>query len=324
MTTETNVAKAKLTPYESDQVEQIAAWKSSPPNPFSELFKAITMPVADRVEKIIPDELVRVAVEKSYDASEYVAGKEDIKRQAGVQILDELWHKPLEECDRLAFRVGAAAQGWATVEGAVTGFGGVITTLLDVPLLFVLSLRTILRVGHCYGYSLDHVKDQHFVLGILIAAMSGSLAVKRQRLDRLREIEHLLLEETQEEVLTEEAMSVLFQLEIFAEIPGVGAISGALLNIAFIRRVEQTARRVFQERWLQHNGKVRVIAPAAVHARHLATGRSGALGRAAYAGFYSLGFGAALPVYLVASVLRSIPAKSSAPTTHMLVLAPAK
>ena len=126
---------------------------------------------------------------------------------------------------------GAGGRGgadvWATVEGAATGAGGVLTTVIDIPLLFILSLRTILRIGHCYGYTLDHPHDQKFVLGVLIAATSGSLATRRKRLDQLREIEHLLVEETQEEILADELLSLLFQLEIFEEVPGVGLISGA-------------------------------------------------------------------------------------------------
>ena len=40
---------------------------------------------------------------------------------------------------------------------------------------------------------------------------------------RLREIEDWLFEETQEEIVAEEAFAVLFQLEIFEDVPGVGA-----------------------------------------------------------------------------------------------------
>ena len=80
---------------------------------------------------------------------------------------------------------------------------------------------------------------------------------------------NLIIEETQEEILGDELLSFLFQLEIFEEVPGVGAISGALLNLAFIRRIDVTARRVFQERWLQDDGKVVEIAPAVVHERYV-------------------------------------------------------
>ena len=149
-----------------------------------------------------------------------------------------------------------------------------MTTLVDVPLLFALSLRTVLKIGHCYGYPLEQDKDQHFVLGVLLTALSGSLT-RSHRLNRLRELEELLIVETQEEILTEELWSFLFQLEIFEAVPGVGVISGALLNLAFMQRVDATAQWVFQERWLRDNGKVDAIAPALVAARHLAGGWSG-------------------------------------------------
>ena len=192
----------------------------------------------------------------------------------------------------------------ATVEGAATGVGGFLTTLIDVPLLFVLALRTVFRIGHCYGYSLDDRRCRGYVLGILVAAMSGSLPTKRDRLDRLRDIEDLVIEETQEDVLTQELLSLLFQLEIFESVPGVGAISGGLLNLAFIHHVNQTARRVFQERWLRDNGKVEEIDPVPVHPRHLATRWTGTLGCAMRSGCYGVGFAVAMPVCAAAALVR--------------------
>jgi hypothetical protein len=296
--------RTELTAYESEQVQKIAAWKSQPPNPLSELWKRITIPGARAVEKFVPKRVVRGVIEKSYDAAERLAGRDDIRRRAGVADLAELRDKPLEECDRLAYQVGVAAQTLAIAEGAATGAGGVLTTLLDVPLLFTLSLRTIIRIGLCYGYPLEHRKGRHFVLGLLVTAVSHSLETRQRRLLRLRELEDLLIEETEEEILADELLSFLFQLEIFEEVPGVGVISGALFNVAFLRRIDVTARRVFQERWLHDSGKVDVIAPAPAQTRYSARGWTGALGRLAYSGCYGLGFGVALPVYAVATLLR--------------------
>jgi hypothetical protein len=134
--------------------------------------------------------------------------------------------------------------------------------------------------------------------------MAGSLEARRERIHQLHELEDLLIEETQEDILTDEALSFLFQLEIFEDIPGVGTLSGAVLNWLFMRRVEETARMVFEERWLRDNGKVKSIEPAEAHPRHLAAGWAGTLNRVAYSGFYSLGFGVALPVYAVTSLFR--------------------
>jgi hypothetical protein len=188
----------------------------------------------------------------------------------------------------------------------LTGAGGLLTTALDIPLLFSLALRTVMRIGHCYGYALDQSRDEPFVLGVLIAAVSGSRERKHEVLGKLREIEDWLIEQTQEEMIAEEAMSMLFQLEVFEEVPGLGAISGGLLNYVFMRKVDIGAMRVFQERWLHDNGKVDVIEPATLIERAGSTGRwDHVLSRAVYAGCYYLGFGVALPAFFVASALGS-------------------
>ncbi len=293
-----------LSSYEAEQVGRIAAWKSQPPNPLSELWKTVAGAGANLVEKVIPDRLAELAIIQADDVAETLASRREVERRAGVKDLGELHHRPLEECDRMAEQVGMTALAISTVEGAATGAGGAFTTLIDVPILFTLALRTIRKIGYCYGYPLEGRRGSATVNGVLVVALSGSLELRRTRLHRLRELEDLIIEETEEDVLTDEALSLLFQLEVFEEIPGLGAISGALLNAAFLRRVDVTARRIFQERWLRDTGKVAEIEPAEAHPRLLAPGISGALGRLAYSGMYALGFSAALPVYAVSALAR--------------------
>jgi hypothetical protein len=296
-------ARVRLTAYESDQVAQIATWKGIPPSPLNEVLDRLTLPGAKLVEKVIPDAAVRVAIEQSFRIAALLAGKEEVQRRAKVEDLSDLRKKPLEECDRLAMQTGVYSQVFATVEGAVTGAGGALTTLIDVPLLFIASLWTILKIGYCYGYPLNQRQDRHFVVGVLVAGLSGIPETRIRRLDELHRLEDLLIEETQQEILAEEIMSVLFQLEIFDWIPGFGAISGALLNLSFMRRVENTARRVFQERWLRDAGKVRSIEPATARGRNLATGWTGTMRRVAHAGCYCAGFGVALPACVLQSLI---------------------
>jgi hypothetical protein len=303
----------RLTPYEAAQVESIARWKSTQPSPFAEIVRNITLPVANLCEKFIPDRLANSAIVGASRVAELTAGHKDIEHRAGVSNLTELRNKHLEECDRLAARVGAIALVWATAQGALTGFFGAITTLVDIPLAITLSLRTIRRIGFCYGYTLDHPHDRTLVLRILITATAGSLATKRRRLDQVREFKHVVIEETEEEIIADEAISFLFQLEVFEALPGIGAISGALLNLAFMRRVEVTATRVFQERWLEDCGKVHAIKPAPVHARRLATGWRATFDRAVIAGTYSVGYAVALPVCFMGGLFRPASAFSSAP-----------
>lgn len=304
MTRHTDTKREQLTEYESDQVQQIAAWKSEPPNVLAELWKILTQPAAKAVRVVIPDKLIELVLGGADATANFLTWQQDIKRQAGVSDISELRDRPLEECDRLAQRTGLIAQVVAIAEGAATGAGGVWTTLLDVPLLFVLALRTIRKIGCEYGYRLEEPEDRTFVLGVLLVALSGSLQIRRERLERLRELEELLIEETVEDIVVEEIVSFIFQLEVFEEVPGIGAISGALLNVGFMHRVDTTARRIFQERWLRDNGKVQAIEPAEAHPTALVPGLSGSLRRTVYTGSYYIGFGVALPLCILALPLR--------------------
>jgi hypothetical protein len=295
-----------LTEYEAEQVQEIARWKSAPPNPVGELIKVITVPLARIVEQVVPDAVVRAAIEGAYDVADFAAGQEDIHRRAGVERLEDLRSLSLEDCDRLAFAVGLGAQGIGLVEGALTGSGGMATTAVDVPLLFTLAMRTIIKIGHSYGYPLESDADRSYVLQILIIGTSGSSETRLERIQQLRDVEDMAVEETQEEVVAEELLSFLFQMEEFGEIPGMGAISGGLLNYAFLRRVEVAARRSFQERWLRENRKVGVIQPAPVP-EHVPSGSGlrGALTRLVYNGSYYVGYGVAWPIFITASLLPS-------------------
>ena len=298
--------EAQLTEYEAEQVEKIAAWKSAFPNPFGELFRRAAQPLAKVVEFIIPDRVALYAIEAAYKASDLAATTSDIKLQAGVSDLAELRHQPLEVCDRLSRRVGTMAQGVATVEGALTGAGGIWTTLLDMPLLFTVCLRTIIKVGHCYGYPLDRPTDKAWVLGAFAVALSSTREKRAAVMSKLREIEDLMLEQTQEQIVIEEAAALLTQIEAFEDVPVFGAATGALLNLAVAHKTDVTARRLFQERWLRDNGKVDEIEPAPdtgkIPAMH---GWSGAFARAGYSTLHGLTFGAVLPFWFVAALFRT-------------------
>jgi hypothetical protein len=304
LTTERDCQVQPLTDYEIGQIEEIARWKISHPNVIGEVFHTVTLPLARCIERVIPDRTARNAIDAAYRAADVATDRDDLKRCAGVADFSELQQHPLEECDRLARRVRTGALVLGTVEGMLTGAGGVFTTLLDVPLLLGLALRTIIKTGHCYGYVLNRPSDKTYLLGVLAASLSSSRHRRWHLLGRLRDVEDLLLQETQESLIVEEAASLLFQIETFDAIPGLGAISGGVLNYALLRRVETTARRVFQERWLRDNGKVAMVEPRPEISRDATTSHwREVAGRAVYAGCYYASFGAAFPKALVISML---------------------
>ncbi len=307
MTTTAKHSETKLTDYEQAQVEKIAAWKASHPNAFGDLFHRVTRPMARLVEFIVPDAVALRAIDAVYTAAELAATQEDIKLQAGVADLSELRQKPMQVCDDLSRRVGTTGQDVATFEGALTGAGGVWTTLLDIPLLYAVCLRTIIKAGHSYGYALDRPTDKAWVMGALTVALSDSRVRRADLVVQLRTIEDLLLEDIQENVIIEETASLLTQVEIFQDVPVFGAAGGALLNLWVAYRADLTARHLFQERWLRDNGKIDNIEPASdarsIDAMH---GWTGALARAGFSSLYGVAFGAAFPICILREIFAPI------------------
>ena len=74
--------------------------------------------------------------------------------------LSELRSWTLAECDALAATISAPPSAGRLLEGAVAGMGGIVTETLNVPILLAATLRSIFRIGHCYGFPLDSEIDR--------------------------------------------------------------------------------------------------------------------------------------------------------------------
>jgi hypothetical protein len=93
----------------------------------------------------------------------------------------------------------------------------------------------------------------------------------------------------------------LFEDLAFGAVPILGDLTSILMDYDFIRRVDITARRVFQERWLKEHGKLDEIHPAPMSQRR--SSLEGGIDLAAqlvYLGCFGVGFGVTFPLILVA------------------------
>jgi hypothetical protein len=241
----------------------------------------------------------------------------DILHASGAREVRELWDRPLEECDRLAAGVSVRAEHQALLEGmvpavggvAIPGIGGVAAAVVDVPVLFEASLRAIRRIGHCYGFPLDTVADRAFVLEVLELANENS---PEKRIAECRAMRRMVDPKAgagsspQEVEVSGIQRSLVDDLPLEA-VPVLGDLTSIALDYAFVCRVDVTARRVFQERWLQTHGKVDEIAPSTESRRR--SSMQGVVGVAAevtYTGAYGVAFGVTFPVALAGSLAASV------------------
>lgn len=200
----------------------------------------------------------------------------DVIRDGGVESVSELRNKNLELSDKLANEVHNWAIGIAVTEGAGTGAFGLLGMAVDVPALITLSLRTIHKIGACYGFEANSPEDEKFALGILAVAGANTIEEKVAAMTTLRTIEVILTKMTWKRI-SEAAAKKQFSKEAamfttktlakqiginitkrkaLASIPVIGAAVGGSVNGWYIKEIGWAARRTFQERWLMENHKI--------------------------------------------------------------------
>jgi hypothetical protein len=294
--------------YEARQADEIAAWKSERPSLVMAAFRGISRPVSLLLARFVPDEALRSLATKAEKMATRFAAPDEIAHQAGVKDLSELRSWTLEECDALAATISAVAERRAIGEGAVAGLGGIVTETLNVPILLAATLRSISRIGHCYGFPLDSELDRLFVVGILELSTADDPARRQAVCQQLRHLgtSRAGLPSDREAVHLDGLEETLLEDLAIGAVPLVGDLTWILMDYDFVRRVDNTARRVFQERWLRDRGKVTEIFPAHVSRRRSSLrGAADLAAQLCYAGGYGVAFGVTIPLALAARGLSS-------------------
>jgi hypothetical protein len=270
----------ELTPYEKQQIELIKKWKDEEPGVIGEGLGVMLAPLTWLVDKVVPKAAIRGALDFANFVGDWLADSDDIIRDARVDYICDLKINNLHLSDKLADEVHNWAVAIAAAEGGGLGVGGFILLAIDIPTLITLSLRTIHKIGLCYGYEATTEDDKNFILGILSVAGANSVQEKIGALAMLRSIEVMLAkvgwqemaklaaEKGAKRILSKEAIilavrNLAKQLGInitkrkaLNAIPVVGALIGAGVNGWYIKDVAWAARHAFQERWLIDNHKI--------------------------------------------------------------------
>ena len=266
----------KPTEYEKEQIAAIKKWKKEEPGVVNKAFGFAIEPLAWFVNKVVPEKAIQGALDLSNFMALYLTDKADVLRDGGVSSLGELRNKNLELSDKLADEVHNWAVGIACTEGAVTGFTGLPGLAVDIPSIITLALRTIHKIGICYGYECSTELEKKFVLGVMAASAANSITEKVSALAALRSIEITLAKVTwkkmtekaaESQISKEAAILAIKNLakqlgvnitkrKALASIPFIGAIIGGSVNGWYIKEVGWVARRAFQDKWLFENGKI--------------------------------------------------------------------
>jgi len=266
----------KLTKYESQQLRDIKKWQREEPGVVARASGLLSEPLVWLTKKVIPEASIRGALDGSNSAAIWLTDSKDILRDAKVLNVAAVGDLELQAQDALANEVHNWAIGIATAEGAATGATGLPGLLADMPVLVTLSLRTIHKIGLCYGYEATSTRDNQFVYGVLAASGANSVGEKVSALLLLRSLEVVLSRQTfkamsekaVQSVLSKESAIIslrslakslgvnLTRRKALAAIPVIGAAVGGTANGWWMKEVGWAARHAFQRRRLVDAGKL--------------------------------------------------------------------
>ena len=289
-----------LHPYEVKQALEIHQWKHQEPGLASSAMGYLVDKAGWAVDKVTPAALkeyyensaiiqngIQSALDLANTGAKKITDSRDLLKEADVKSLEELRALRLERSDVLADSVHNWAVVMASAEGGLTGTVGLPGIVADIPALMTICFRTIHKIGLCYGYELEDQADTQTVYAILSAANAMSMEEKVASLYVLGQFQKLLIKHSwtyMAKIAAQKQMSkegviigiktLLRQIGInltkrkaLQAIPLLGGAIGATVNGYYVKDIAWSARRVFQERKLVEQGKIREIyGPGTDHA----------------------------------------------------------
>jgi uncharacterized protein (DUF697 family) len=146
-------------------------------------------------------------------------------------------------------------QKTATIEGAVTGAGGILMGFADFPVLIGIKMKLLFNIASLYGYNVKDYKERLYLLYIFQLAYSSQ--------QRRNEIYSLLkdwdkysnqLPENAEDfdwrIFQQEYRDYIDLAKMAQLLPIIGAAVGAIANYKLIAQLGDTAMNCFRMRMI--------------------------------------------------------------------------
>ncbi|WML31467.1 EcsC family protein [Neobacillus sp. OS1-32] len=167
--------------------------------------------------------------------------------------LEQVGQLPLSQMDEVAEELKNSRTKFAAVQGATTGFGGIFTLAIDIPVLLSLSLKVLQEIALSYGYDPKEKAERIFIVKCLQFASSdvvGKKAILEDLTDFASEKKNQRmisqLQGWREVVITYRdnfGWKKLFQL-----VPIAGMIFGSIINKSSIADVAETGMMLYRKR----------------------------------------------------------------------------
>ncbi|OOQ58536.1 EcsC family protein [Mucilaginibacter pedocola] len=236
-----------------DQAQlQLAEWQQKMQKKPS-LVNRMAKGLQDKLNNLIPEKVhkaITITIEKmvkavlfgaKYTASEMLPADAPLQlRESHVQWQISIYQKT------------------ATVEGAVTGAGGILLGLADFPLLIVIKMKMLFNIASLYGFDVKDYKERLYILYIF--QLTYSSQQHRNEVYRiLQDWDNYsagLPEDAEKfdwRTFQQEYRDYIDLAKIAQLIPVIGAAVGAIANYKLIAQLGEAAMNCYRMRVLRNS-----------------------------------------------------------------------
>lgn len=237
--------------YEKQVYDDLKMWKKSiheDPSIFGTMAKSVQTGInniiPERVHKIMTDAIRQMT--KSVIFGAYLT----TQKRSKTGLLPGIEEKVKQKVD--IYSKTAAA------EGGITGYGGILMGLADLPLWLSIKIKMLFEIASLYGYDLSDYKERIYILHIFQLTFSRHQQQKQifsliKNWDKEKEKLPEDINEFDWRSFQIEYRDYLDLAKLMQLIPGFGAIVGIYINHKLTRKLGFFAMNAYRMRWLQNN-----------------------------------------------------------------------
>jgi hypothetical protein len=265
--------------FEAKQVARIQYWRARRLGRLARLTGWATAPIVLALRVIIPHAAVEATLHGNIVVARGWARERATLRSLGAASFAELTGIELLQADRAVRKVQSRATWMAAGIGMVSGVFGIFALPVGMAATLNLALRTIHRVGLCYGYTAPTEAEHLFVYYTLSLAGNRAPEDKAVSLEAMRELQAKIAlatpaatetptaGEAVDHTVRQHAFGIahhdfsreitkqLVIVRLLTAIPGIGAVMGLIVDTSYMRSVGRAARHSYQLRWLRERGR---------------------------------------------------------------------
>lgn len=243
------------------QLKEIEKWEKEQKSLFFwEKIGRIPFMILDKITPKFIHEKIGVVLD---ELSKYVnAGGQNLvsvptsltkmSKELGIEQLTDIENVSqlsIEHMDKASNAFITSRKQFATVQGATTGFGGIFTLAIDVPILLGLTLKTLQEIAISYGYDPNDQEERIFIIKCL-QFTSSDIVGKKAILEELTNVEgkkgFSQMEGWREVFYT--YRDNMGWKKLFQMVPIAGLIFGAYLNKQAIADVGEAGKMLYKKR----------------------------------------------------------------------------